>query len=384
MNLNENPHLMSKTFEPLPPPTQGRAVGTARLVKIALSVTPWAIIAGLLWVGLFIKPQPVGTTVQPPSIERTDSFYGVTSPAKGVLWIAGNKGKVVRSDDNGLSWSLQKTPTRQHLQDIASWDGQRAVAVGNKGVAIVTADGGATWREVPTPLSKVSNKLLRVKALADGRAWAVGEMGALLESADYGQTWQRRRDEEDAAWNDIFFLDASTGWLMGEAGRMMRTADGGKTWEAVASPVKISLMAVAFRDADNGVAVGLEGSLLATRNGGKTWEVLPRAKRPVGGLSLDPGSSAPTAPNKPRVLEEAGEHLFDVVWDDAQQAWFAVGNQGVWVRGNKDADTWEAGRIDARDLAWHTRIIVANGHTYLAGANVGEWNGRAWRAFASK
>ncbi|MCX7180098.1 MAG: YCF48-related protein [Proteobacteria bacterium] len=379
MKQNEEAHVMNSKTNPDQP---GATKPAAKFVKVGLSITPWLIIAGLLWVGLFIKPQPVGVTVQPPSIERTDSFYGIASPAKGVLWIAGNKGKIVRSEDDGNTWVLQKTPTQQHLQDIASWDAKRAVAVGNKGVVIVTADGGTTWSEVTVPLSKLTNKLLRVKTLPDGRAWAVGEMGALLESNDYGATWQRRRDEEDTAWNDVMFLDPLNGWVMGEAGRILKTMDGGKTWLPVASQVKISLMAAAFRDAVNGVAVGLEGSLLATHDGGKTWTLLPRAKRPAGGLSITTAGT----PGKQRVLEEAGEHLFDVVWDEAQQIWFAVGNQGVWVRGNKEADSWDAGRVDARDMAWHTRVIVANGHTYLAGARVGEWNVQknAWRAFTSK
>ncbi|WP_220634844.1 WD40/YVTN/BNR-like repeat-containing protein [Georgfuchsia toluolica] len=355
-----------------------------KLVKFGLSIIPWLIIAALLWVGLFIKPQPVGTTMQPPSIERTDSFYGIASPAKGVLWIAGNNGKVVRSEDDGLNWVLQTTPTRQHLQDIASWDSKRAVAVGNKGVVIITADGGATWTEVSAPLSRISNKLLRVKALPEGRAWAVGEMGALLETTDYGKTWERRRDEEDAAWNDVLFLDANNGWLMGEAGRIMKTTDGGKTWQPVASPVKVSLMAVAFRDAANGVAVGLEGSLLATHNGGNTWELLPRAKRVPATLSPGDVANSAAGSGKLRVPEEAGEHLFDIAWDEAQQIWLAIGNQGVWVQGDKNAEVWEAGRIDARNLAWHTRLIVANGQTYMAGASVGAWDKRVWRAFKSK
>jgi photosystem II stability/assembly factor-like uncharacterized protein len=374
--------MTSNLNRPASPDQAGASGSKGKLIKMSLSAIPWLIIAGLIWVGLFIKPQPVGVTVQPPSIERTDSFYGIASPVKGVLWIAGNKGKVVRSNDDGNTWILQKTPTVEHLQDIASWDEKRAVAVGNRGVVIVTEDGGTTWTEMKIPLSKVTNKLLRVKTLADGRAWAVGEMGALLESTDYAKSWERRRDEEDSAWNDVTFLDANNGWVMGEAGRMMKTSDGGKTWQPVTSNVKVSLMAAAFRDAANGVAVGLEGSLLATHDGGKTWTLLPRAKRPSGGLT----AVSPDAPAKQRVLEEAGEHLFDITWDEAQQIWFAVGNQGVWVRGNKEADTWVAGRIDARDLAWHTRVIVANGHTYLAGARVGEWNVQqnAWRAFTSK
>lgn len=377
---------MKNNLNSPPGPVQGRARGPAgKLVKVSLSAIPWLIIAVLLWAGLFIKPQPVGSTVQPPAIERTDSFYGITVPAAGVVWIAGNNGKVVRSEDDGRTWTLQKTPVKFHLQDIASWDTKRAVAVGNSGVVIVTADGGAGWTEVQAPRSKVSNKLLRVKTMPDGRAWAVGEMGAVLESSDYGHTWQRRRDEEDVAWNDIVFVDAASGWIVGETGRMLRTRDGGKTWEPVPSPVKSSLMAVAFRDASSGVAVGLEGVLLTTQDGGANWVRQPRAKRPVAAFG-EGASDKATAAFRTRTLEEAGEHLFDVTWDEAHGAWLAVGNQGVWVRGGKDAAQWEAGRIDPRDMAWHTRVIVAGEHSYLAGARAGEWSGRdnAWRAFNSK
>ncbi len=360
-----------------------------RLSKIVLSAVPWLIIAILLWAGFFIKPQPVGQTVQPAPIERGDAFYGVTVPGPKTIWLAGNNGKVVRSDDAGASWVLQTTALKAHLQDIAAWDDKRAVAVGNGGVVIVTADGGNTWREMPAPLSKISNKLLRVKALPNGHAWAVGEMSAVLESEDYGHTWQRRRDEQDVAWNDIAFANEANGWVVGEAGRMLHTQDGGKTWELVQSGVKSSLMGVAFRDAENGVAVGLEGVILSTKDGGKTWQHQPRARRSVANL---PSASVDkdAAESRARTVEEAGEHLFDVAWDAQHESWLAVGNQGVWVRSNKDAEQWQAGNIDPRDLAWHTRVLVANGHSYLAGARAGVWESGAggqnlpWHAYTSK
>ncbi len=365
--------------------SSGDCLPSRGFLTAGLSAIPWLIITVLLWAGLFLKPQPVGTTVQPPALERSDNFFGFAAPAEHVYWIVGNNGKVVRSEDDGKVWAVQKTPTVQHLQDVAAWDTHRAVAVGNNNVVITTADAGKTWTESKyVPLSQVSNKLLRVKTLADGRAWAVGEMGALLESTDYGQTWERRRVEEDTAWNDISFINSSNGWLVGEAGRMMKSSDGGKTWQAVNSTVKVSLMAIAFRDINNGLAVGLEGLLLATRNGGKTWEELQHAKRPVESLTSANTASGAAALAKPHISEDASEHLFDAVWDEKEQVWYAVGDQGGWVCGSKDFDVWEAGRISPRDMAWHTRIVVTNGHTYLAGASVGEWTGRTWRAFASK
>lgn len=323
-----------------------------RVAKIASSTAPWAIIAGLLWSGLFIKPQPVGLTVTPPVIERRDFFYGLATPAPGVLWIAGSNGKVVRSDDAGKQWKLQSVPTKAHLQDIAAWDAKTAVAVGNKGFVAITADSGATWTEVEAPKSQIANKLTRVLARPDGHAWAVGEMGALLQSADFGKTWQRRRDEEDVGWNDVTFADANTGWVVGEFGRILRTIDGGNTWLQVQAPVQSSLMGVAFRDAKNGIAVGLEGVVLVTRDGGANWQSVKSGTR---------------------------EHLFTVLWDSATKQWIAGGNQGVWVSGREDGSNWTAGRLDARDLSWHTKATLSEGKVYFAGSNVGGWDGKTWQ-----
>jgi photosystem II stability/assembly factor-like uncharacterized protein len=323
-----------------------------RAAKVASSTAPWLIIAGLLWAGLFIKPQSAGSTVTPSVLERRDFFYGMAVPAPDVLWLAGSNGKIVRSEDGGRNWQLQAIPTKVNFQDIAAWDAQHAVAVGNQGVVATTADAGRNWKLAEAPKSSVANKLTRVVALAQGQAWAVGEMGALLHSGDFGNTWQRKRAEEDVGWNDVAFADANTGWVVGEFGRILRTRDGGATWLAVEAPVKSSLMGVAFRDASNGVAVGLEGVVLATGDAGVTWQA---------------------------VKSGTAEHLFTVAWDARKSAWIAGGNQGVWVSGSADAASWQAGRLAQRDLSWHTKAVVAADKVYFTGANVGAWDGKSWQ-----
>lgn len=326
--------------------------GLGKAARIASSTAPWLIIAGLLWAGLFIKPQSAGSTVTPSVLQRRDFFYGMAVPAPGLLWLAGSNGKIARSEDGGRQWQRQAIATKVNLQDIAAWDARTAVAVGNQGVVAVTADAGQHWKLVDAPKSAVANKLTRVVALAQGQAWAVGEMGALLYSGDFGNSWQRKRAEEDVGWNDVAFADASSGWVVGEFGRILRTSDGGASWLAVAAPVKSSLMGVAFRDARNGIAVGLEGVVLATSDAGASWQA---------------------------VNSGTAEHLFTVAWDARKSAWIAGGNQGVWVSGSADALTWKAGRLDARDLSWHTRVVLADDKAYFAGANVGAWDGAAWQ-----
>lgn len=329
-----------------------------RLIRICLAGIPWLIIGGLLWAALFIKPQPVGASLQPPALERRDNYYGIALGREGSLLAVGTSGKILRIDPVSERAELVPAPTDQALQDIATWDGERAVAVGNDGVILVSADGGAVWELVAdVPRSEIANKLIRVKTAAGGVAVASGEMGALLMTRDFGATWVRIRDEEDLAWNDVALVGALRLVVVGEFGRVLISEDGGITWTEPSEPVPSSLMSIAFRDAHNGVAVGLEGVVLTTSDGGLGW------------TQVDLGIA---------------EHLFDVTWDAANHRWIGAGALGRWVSADSAAQSWEAGRLDERDLSWHTRVLPLNGQTWFSGANLGRWDGRAWVALGDR
>ncbi|MDH4611668.1 YCF48-related protein [Pseudomonas sp. BN102] len=314
-----------------------------------MTVLPWSIIAGLLWAGLFIKPQPVGGTVTPPALERRDHFYGLARSPAGEIWASGSNGKILAIAANGLVRRLP-TPTERTLQDIAIWDASHAVAVGNDGVILHSQDAGQHWQAAAgVPRSEVANKLNRVRIGAGGLAIATGEMGALLVSRDYGQSWQRLREEEDVAWNDVAILEGGRLVVVGEFGRVLLSDDLGQHWEEIAAPIPGSLMSVHFRDAQNGVAVGLEGALLITLDGGRNWEAVELGMR---------------------------DHLFDVLWIPQQGRWFASGSLGRWVSGGEEG--WKTGALDERNLSWHTRALVDGQNIWLAGADIGRWDGRQW------
>lgn len=323
-----------------------------RAISLIWSVMPFAICGALLGAALFIKPKAIGKSMDPPVIERRDSFYGIAMPTPEILWAVGSDGKAIRSEDGGKSWMVQKTPVLHHLQDIDAWDGLRAVAVGNRGDVIVTRDGGKTWKEVQAPRSEVANKLVRVRVSPDGSAWAVGEMGAVLVSRDYGQTWERAVKEEDVGWNDIVFTDSVNGFIVGEFGRILRTRDGGRTWKPAASPVKSSLMGVFFRDKQHGVAVGMDGVVIRTSDSGSTWA---------------------------RARAVAGVHLFDVCSDG--KSWLVVGDRGVVLTGDASGAVWKVQRLSENDLSWHTECLTRSGVSYLSGSTLGMWKDGKWAPF---
>ncbi|RLA49257.1 MAG: glycosyl hydrolase [Gammaproteobacteria bacterium] len=318
----------------------------SKLLSFFLSCMPWAIVATLLWAGIFVKPTPDVQVVIPPAIEDRDKIYGIAALTSETLWIVGNYGKILRSEDAGQTWSGQDSTTEKHLQDISAWDSDHAVAVGNGGIVLVTENGGKTWDEIDVPRSEIANKLIRVHTYADGEAWAVGELGMILHSVDYGRTWTRMREEEDVIMNDLIKLDDGKIFVVGEYGRIFRSEDNGQTWQDDYTDSPSSLTAIDFRSPQHGVIVGLDGVILATEDSGETWTM----------ISSDISGNT--------------EHLMDVQWSEQINKWVTVGNKSRWVRFSGDLTEFSASNLSPIDLSSHTELAVLDNGVIAVGANV--------------
>lgn len=349
-----------------------------QLVRMTIGVIPWLVIACLLYVGLFVKPKPVGSTVAPTAIEGRDRFYGMQSIGS-VLWAVGADGKIVRSEDAGLHWQVQVTPVTAHFQDIAAWDENTATVVGNDGIALFTKDAGVTWQLASAPVNDVVNKLLDVKAYPAGEAWAAGAFGTLLFSKDYGQSWQYAREPEDFILNEVTKRTDGGIVAVGEFGTILVSEDQGAQWQAITAPVESSLMAVDFKNAQTGVAAGLEGVLLKTVDGGYQWDRVGNA------LAFPKAEDSPGIANSADWRDVTTEHIFAMQWDADAQRWLGVGTKGLWLEADATAEVWESGRLAPKDLAWHTSIAKVDGGVVLAGKNLGRWsNDRQWVVFQGR
>ncbi len=347
----------------------------SRLITAAM---PWMVIAALLYVGLFVKPKPVGKTVTPAAIESRDRFYGVAVIDDRVVWAVGADGKVIISKDQGERWEMQAIPVSLHLQDIAAWDEQRAVVVGNDGVVLRTENGGDSWQQVEAPVSDVVNKLMDVKAYPDGEAWAVGAFGMILKSTDYGRSWQQVREAEDFILNEVVRVSPGVLVAVGEFGTVLRSEDNGRSWQFAETGAENSLMSVAFRDERNGLAVGLEGIILATSDAGRSWVSA------MDGLQAPPAMTEPGTARSDSWEDMTTEHIFTVRWVEALDRWVGAGAKGVWVTGNRGLDQWASGRLAAREMAWHTALVPFQQGVLLAGRNLGVWADQQWHLLSDR
>lgn len=183
-----------------------------------------------------------------------------------VGWAVGESGTIQRTIDGGATWTLQESPTRKLLYDVAAIDETQAWAVGAGGTILRTVDGGRNWDEE----SSGGAQTLRAVHFVDSKhGWAVGSKGTIISTANGGARWQRQTSGVELNLNDIVFLSAKealgegprVGWIAGDRGLLLRTTDGGATWESVELSARANLLRLFFIAPDCGWVIGASGAI---------------------------------------------------------------------------------------------------------------------------
>ncbi len=109
--------------------------------------------------------------------ESEPHFNAIARTSDGSLLIAGERGSLLRSRDNGASWQRMKLPYDGSMFGAIGFEGQRAIVFGLRGHAFETENLGDTWRELPTATEL---SLLGGVRLAGGGVALVGANGLVL------------------------------------------------------------------------------------------------------------------------------------------------------------------------------------------------------------
>jgi photosystem II stability/assembly factor-like uncharacterized protein len=243
--------------------------------------------------------------------------------------VAGDRGHVLISEDQGKTWVQTRTPTRVPLTGVWFHDRNLGWAVGHDAIILRTEDGGETWCQTHAA-PDLERPLFDIWFRDEREGFAVGAYGYFLRSDDGGLSWReeplslvsREEDQgdaaadetddeeldEDAAWEDDEWLDdedvaadlhlnsivrddAGNLYLMAEAGTVFRSGDRGETWEALEPPYDGSFFGgLALQDGTL-LAFGLRGNMFRTWDAGETWREirLPVDTSLFGGARLPDG-----------------------------------------------------------------------------------------------
>jgi photosystem II stability/assembly factor-like uncharacterized protein len=144
----------------------------------------------------------------------------------GRAWFGTTAGRVFRSDDGGVSWTVSQTPVASGsgtngINAVAFRSGQHGLAVGGDFANptaspdnfAATSDGGQTWSLLPGAPPEYRSGVTWV----DGHtAIAVGLTGSDV-STDFGATWQRF---DDGSFDTVDCASPNACWASGAGGRV--------------------------------------------------------------------------------------------------------------------------------------------------------------------
>jgi photosystem II stability/assembly factor-like uncharacterized protein len=217
-------------------------------------------------------------------------------------WAVGHVETILATSDGGETWQLMhfEPASPQPLLDVCFADAARGVAVGAYGVIYTTTDGGTVWSQVPfepEPLpgaAKVEPSADDMEAEVDlgfefhlnaiscgpaGRMYIAAEAGRLFRSDDEGARWRELPSPYDGSFYGILPLDGESLLAFGLRGNLFRSDDGGMNWTQIETGTVALLNAGARVDDHTVVIVGMAGVQLASHDGGRTFTLHQRHDR---------------------------------------------------------------------------------------------------------
>lgn len=240
-----------------------------------------------------------------------DVFFASGSALNG--WAVGASGTIIRTADQGATWTLQTSPNANSLHGVSFFDDNIGYAVGDSGTILKTVNGGTLWSAqtsgVATRLNAitVSSTSVTVYAVGDsgvilrttdgGTNWtsqtsgivtnlyavairpttntvlvAAGAGGVILRGTTSGTVWAPKTSNTVNDLHGISYIDTGSVWGAGNGGTVITSTDNGNTWATQTSGTSENLNDIYINtNAANGWAVGENGTILATTNGGTNW-----------------------------------------------------------------------------------------------------------------
>jgi photosystem II stability/assembly factor-like uncharacterized protein len=186
---------------------------------------------------------------------------------------AGERGRIVFSDDAGATWNVASSPSHATLTSLTFVDERNGFATGHEGTILLTGDGGQTWH--PAALSSDEKPALFALRMDGGHGIAVGGYGAYFETNDSGHTWTARRvmaRDFDRHLTGIAACGSGCLLIAGEAGTLLRSTDAGATWQLLPAPYQGSFFGAVGAVDGTVIAFGMRGNAFRSRDRGNTWQ----------------------------------------------------------------------------------------------------------------
>ncbi len=262
-----------------------RWTGTDRSAGQALQRLAGVIfffLLGALAASVSLAEAAPGDLLQLPAVKTTRAARGLLLDVAlaGTRMVAvGEQGRIVYSDDSGVTWIQAEVPVRVTLTAVYFPSAQNGWAVGHDGVILNSTDGGRTWKKQLDGAQINKTAYAQIEARTAAAASSNVETGAAASDREELNIYLKNLElivSEGSTWPflDVWFADDRNGFAIGAFGMAAQTVDGGSTWEPIldrlANPKGLHYYGIAPAGRDLFIA-GEAGILLRSEDQGRTW-----------------------------------------------------------------------------------------------------------------
>lgn len=233
------------------------------------------------------------------SVLASRSAFNAAAMAGERLVVAGMRGTILYSDDQGQRWQQASVPVTVSLTSVCFADARNGWAVGHRGVILATRDGGAHWvrqlqgvqaaqailqaRQDPEQMDEAKRLVaegadkpfLAVQCMGDGRVLALGAYGFAFSTQDAGQSWLPALalldGSESQHLNAVQVLGGRI-YVAGEQGALMRVDKDLQGFVRFSSPYEGSFFGLLATRNNSLLAFGLRGHVFRSVDQGAHWQ----------------------------------------------------------------------------------------------------------------
>lgn len=195
-------------------------------------------------------------------------WHAVSKDSGGNLLAVGESGAYASSSDHGATWTSASLGSSSHFYDIDRASSSTGYIVGAGGTVLYYANATGRWM---TGSPNVTEELYAVQDNGDGTAWIVGNAGRMLKAANSGISWTNLGVVSSRNLRGVYFASSSIGWVVGEYGTLRKTTDGGSSWSDVSVNGLSEQHLYDIQASGESIVVVGDKIALLSEDGGDTW-----------------------------------------------------------------------------------------------------------------
>lgn len=141
--------------------------------------------------------------------------------------------KIIKSNDNGVSWSIKSYNGYYNFFDVHFKDSQNGIAVADTGNIFRTTNSGISWIQI------LKNSSIRITSFASANGntlCGTSSNGKIFFTTNYGYNWELAQYPQNNPVYKIHFINNNVGFAICTGGVLLKSIDSGLNWYNINSP----------------------------------------------------------------------------------------------------------------------------------------------------